>query len=60
MLTTMKHINALLNDNQARNLNRILLDYLELTKENEDIRIHRNWTSFCTQDEIKELQEVLS
>ena len=59
MLTTMKHINALLNDNQATNLNRILQDYLELTKDNEDVRIHKYWSSFCTQDEIKELQEIL-
>ena len=56
----MKHINALLNDNQARNLKNILQDYLELTKDNEDVRIHKYWSSFCTPDEIKELQEVLS
>ena len=56
----MKHINALLNDKQATNLNRILEDYLELTKDNDgDVRIHQYWSSFCTQEEIKELQEIL-
>ena len=57
----MKHINALLNDNQAQNLTNILQDYLELTQDNDgDVRIHQHWSSFCTQDEIKELQEGLS
>ena len=57
----MKHINALLNDKQATNLKRILEDYLELTKDNDGpVRIHQRWSSFCTQEEIKELQEILS
>ena len=57
----MKHINALLNDKQATNLKRILEDYLELTKDNDGpVRIHKHWSSFCTQEEIKELQEILS
>ena len=57
----MKHINALLNDKQATNLKRILEDYLELTKDNDGpVRIHQHWSSFCTQNEIKELQELLS
>ena len=56
----MRHINALLNDKQATNLKRILADYLELTKDNDgDVRIHQHWSSFCTQDQIKELQELL-
>ena len=57
----MKHINALLNDEQATNLKRILDDYLELTKDNDgDVRIHQFWSSSCTQNQINELIEVLT
>ena len=56
----MKHINAMLNDKQTTNLKRILGDYLKLTEDNDGpVRVHQFWSSLCTQEEIKELQEVL-
>ena len=56
----MKHINAMLIDKQTTNLKRILEDYLKLTEDNDGpVRVHQFWSSLCTQEEIKELQEVL-
>ena len=34
-------------------------DYLKLTEDNDGpVRVHQFWSSLCTQEEIKELQEV--
>ena len=50
----------MLNDKQAANLKRILGDYLKLTEDNDGpVRVHQFWSSLCSQEEIKDLQEVL-